>query len=175
MPALSRYDPPTAAVLSSDRRGIRWLAGLMAAAAFTIVTIATSCASAPRVEILSQDGRARAVVKVEIANTQSAREVGLMYRPKLAANAGMLFVFSGPSMLQFWMKNTEIPLDMIFANGDGRIVGIIANAEPYSEKRLSVDAPSVYVLEVNGGFCAQHGIETGDRIRFDGFVPRSLD
>jgi uncharacterized membrane protein (UPF0127 family) len=166
-----------------DRRAriaaVRRPSGAVTAALITILTAAAvaaaSCASAPRVEILSPGGNPRAAVRVEIANTQSAREVGLMYRSDLSENAGMLFVFSGPSRLQFWMKNTEIPLDMIFAGADGSVVGIVANAQPYSEKLLGVDSPAMYVLEVNGGFCARHGIKPGDQLRFAGFTPRSLD
>lgn len=114
----------------------------------------------------------RAVVKVEIADTTAARELGLMYRNHLAEDAGMIFVFPAPDRLSFWMKNTEIPLDMIFADASGKIVGIVENAVPYSEKPLGVDTASLYVLEVNGGFALRHNVTPGDTLKFRGFVPQ---
>ena len=96
-----------------------------------------------------------------------------MYRDHMAEDSGMIFVFSAPDHLNFWMKNTEIPLDMIFADPRGRIVGIVTNAEPYTETPRGVDADSEYVLEVNGGFAARHHIAPGDRLVFDGFTPHA--
>jgi uncharacterized protein len=113
------------------------------------------------------------MVRVEIADTAEAREMGLMYRQHLAQNAGMLFIFKAPHPLTFWMKNTEIPLDMIFADADGIVMGIVANAEPFSERQLSVAGNSQYVLEVNGGFAQRHGIRPGDHLQFLGFTPRA--
>jgi len=133
-----------------------------------------ACADDPRVE-LSGPGGVKAIVRVEIADTGARREVGLMYRNHLDENAGMIFVFKEPQHLTFWMKNTEIPLDMIFAAPDGRIVGIVENAQPFSEQILSVDGDSQYVLEVNGGFCKRHAIKAGDIMKFTGFVPRARD
>ena len=94
-----------------------------------------------------------------------------MYRDALAGDAGMLFVFPAPSNQVFWMKNTRIPLDMLFADDQRRVIGIVADAEPYSEARLSVPGDSRYVLEVNGGFCRQRGVKAGDRLDFLGFSP----
>jgi uncharacterized membrane protein (UPF0127 family) len=98
-----------------------------------------------------------------------------MYRQHLAENAGMLFVFKRPQHLTFWMKNTEIPLDMIFADADRAVTGIIANAEPFSERQLSVDGDARYVLEVNGGFTQRHSIKRGDRLQFLGVTPTAKD
>jgi uncharacterized protein len=114
-----------------------------------------------------------AIVRVEIADTAAARELGLMYRQHLAEDGGMLFVFKQPQQLTFWMKNTEIPLDMIFADANGTVVGIIADAQPFSERQLSVDGNSQYVLEVNGGFAQRYGIKPGYRLQFLGFTPRA--
>jgi uncharacterized membrane protein (UPF0127 family) len=159
----------------TDRRLVDLFTTFIAAILIVAAAVAASCESTPRVEIVSPGGHTNATVRVEIADTQSSREVGLMFRSELAENAGMLFVFSEPSKLQFWMKNTEISLDMIFADSAGHVVGIVANAVPYSEKLLSVDAPASYVLEVNGGFCARHDIKPGDTMVFTGFTPRSRD
>jgi uncharacterized membrane protein (UPF0127 family) len=132
-------------------------------------------ADAPRVEITGPGGTVRAAVRVEIADSEGKREFGLMYRKHLDENGGMIFVFGQPAPVRFWMKHTEIPLDVIFADVNGRIAGIVANAKPYSEKLLSVEGDSQYVLEVNGGFCQRHRVVAGDRLRFVGLVPQAKD
>ena len=71
------------------------------------------------------------------------------------------------------MHNTPIPLDMIFADANGVVTGIVANAEPFSDKLLGVEGNSEYVLEVNAGFCAKNGINPGDNLDFSGFSPHT--
>ena len=127
------------------------------------------CARGPCVAIVGADGKPRATVAVEVANTGSQREVGLMYRKHLDDNAGMIFVFPDAAPRNFWMHNTPIPLDMIFADANGVVLGIVANAEPFSDKLLGVEGNAEYVLEVNGGFCAKSGINPGDKLDFSGF------
>jgi uncharacterized membrane protein (UPF0127 family) len=144
-------------------------------AVVTMILSGLAGADAPRVEIIAADGSALATVQVEIADTEGKREFGLMYRRHLEEDAGMIFVFDHPQRLTFWMKHTEIPLDMIFADANGRIIGIVANAVPFSERQLSVAGDSQYVLEVNGGFCKRHRIESGVRLKFAGFTPRAKD
>jgi uncharacterized protein len=149
---------------------------LAAIGALSILAIAMSaCAQGPRIEIVGPDGTRRVVVSVEIADTAATREYGLMYRKQLDEDAGMIFVFKAPQHLEFWMKNTVIPLDMIFADSAGKIVGIVRKAVPFSEGIDSIDGDSQYVLEVNGGFCDRHGVHPSDTLRFEGFVPRSTD
>jgi uncharacterized membrane protein (UPF0127 family) len=114
-------------------------------------------------------------VGVELARTPGQRTFGLMYRGHLDEDAGMLFIFPAAQALKFWMKHTEIPLDMIFADRSGVVVGIVANATPYSERPVGPDAPAIYVLEVNGGFCARHGVRAGDKMRFVGFEPHTSE
>ena len=140
-----------------------------------LAAVIAGCAHDSSVLLSAPDGARRAAVRVELALTPARRELGLMYRNHLDENAGMLFVFPAPSRLTFWMKNTEIPLDMIFAGPSGIVVGIVANAEPYSERPVGPDAPALYVLEVNGGFCARHGVRAGDRMSFVGFAPRASE
>jgi uncharacterized membrane protein (UPF0127 family) len=144
------------------------------AAAILMLSL-VACADEPRVEIIDRDGAYHAVIKVEIANTVSSREIGLMYRSHMDENAGMIFVFQEPQHLTFWMKNTEIPLDMIFAAANGKIVGMVENAVPFSEQMLAVNGDSLYVLEVNGGFAKRHVIAVGDTMKFAGFVPHAKD
>jgi uncharacterized protein len=134
-----------------------------------------ACNAGPRVGISDVNGINKAVVRVEIADTGAARELGLMYRQHLAPDAGMLFVFKQQQHLTFWMKNTEIPLDMIFAAPDGTVTGIIANAEPFSERELSVAGNSQYVLEVNAGFARRHGVKAGDKLAFTSLRPDAKD
>jgi uncharacterized protein len=114
---------------------------------------------------------AKHAVRVELARTDPQREVGLMNRPKLADDAGMLFLFEDTAERAFWMRNTLIPLDILFIDEEGRIVGIVEGAEPLSERSRTVGRPSRYVLEVNGGWSAAHGVRAGDRVRFEK-VPR---
>ena len=157
----------------SDRVVI-WRSGITVCAELLMLAIA-ACVDGPRVRISDAHGTIKAVVRVEIADSAAGRELGLMYRQHLDQNAGMLFVFKQPQHLTFWMKNTEIPLDMIFAGADGTVAGIIANAEPFSERQLSVEGDSQYVLEVNSGFAQRRGIKAGDRLQFLGFTPRAND
>jgi hypothetical protein len=91
-----------------------------------------------------------------------------MYRTALPEGRGMLFVFDRDADHGFWMKNTLIPLDMLFIAADGRLVGIHANATPLSTAQITAGAPSRFVLEVPGGFAARHGVATGDRVEFAG-------
>ncbi|HLY36531.1 MAG TPA: DUF192 domain-containing protein [Candidatus Binatia bacterium] len=109
-----------------------------------------------------------AEVALEIADTPPARNRGLMYRDTLPDGRGMLFVFEDDADHEFWMKNTFIPLDMIFISADRRIVGVHANATPQSTAAIGVGAPSRYVLEVPGGWAARHGIMPGNRVVLDG-------
>lgn len=144
-------------------------------AAIVAALILLACARGPSVSIVAPDGAPRVQVKVEIADTSPERETGLMYRTYLDEGAGMLFVFAGADEQHFWMKNTVIPLDMIFADSRARIIGIVANAEPYSETPVGVKGESQYVLEVNGGFCARHSVKPGDRLEFQGFTPHAQE
>ncbi len=102
--------------------------------------------------------------RVEVADTEASRERGLMYRKSLAADRGMLFDFKTPQPVAFWMKNTLIPLDMLFIAADGRIIAIARNAAPYSETPIPSGGDVLGVLEIRGGRAAETGIEPGDRV-----------
>jgi uncharacterized protein len=122
-------------------------------------------ALAPRVVVESPSGRSREV-RVELARTPAEQERGLMFRQALGEREGMLFVFPASSVHAFWMKNTLIPLDMVFIDADGIVVGIVERAEPLTTTARTVGLPSRYVLEVSGGWCAAEGVRRGDRVRF---------
>ena len=101
---------------------------------------------------------------VEMADDKQSQEYGLMFRKSLAANAGMLFDFHTTVMTSFWMKNTILPLDIIFVRSDGTISSIAANAVPFSEAAIPSTEPIRAVLEINAGRAKALGIEPGDKI-----------
>ena len=102
--------------------------------------------------------------EVWIADTPPRQEQGLMFVRDLPASEGMLFPQGSPQVAHFWMKNTYIPLDMVFVGEDGRIAKIIGNARPFSLDVLSSDVPVIAVLEIRGGEAQQLGIGVGDRV-----------
>lgn len=102
---------------------------------------------------------------VEIAADAESRAHGLMERTDLPADAGMLFDYHTPQPVAFWMKNTPLPLDMLFIRADGTIVSVVANATPYSEKPIPSVEPVQAVLELNGGRAAELGIQPGDHVQ----------
>lgn len=114
----------------------------------------------------AEQGDTLSSIEIEIADDEQSRAQGLMYRKSLPQNAGMLFVQDREEMQSFWMKNTYIPLDMVFANSEKKIVTIRANAAPLEEWSYSSSLPSLYVVEVNAGYCAAKGISEGDEIEF---------
>ncbi|HVU50896.1 MAG TPA: DUF192 domain-containing protein [Polyangia bacterium] len=121
--------------------------------------------------VVVDTGERQITFRVELARTEPEREKGLMFRDKLAPDAGMLFLFERPSVQTFWMKNTLIPLDMIFIGADRTIVGVVADAQPLTLTARSVGEPSQYVLEIGGGLAARLGIHGGARVEFHGVDP----
>jgi uncharacterized protein len=105
-------------------------------------------------------------VKVEIARTEPEKQHGLMYRQKLEPGRGMIFLWPQPEPLKFWMKNTYIPLDMIFIGGDRHVVYVEENAEPLTTSTRGPDEDSQFVLEVPGGWARAHGVERGVAVKF---------
>ena len=108
--------------------------------------------------------------RVEVAITPEEHARGLMYRSHLDADAGMLFVFEEPAVQRFWMKNTLIPLDMIFITPELRIAGIVANAAPETETERMVPARSQYVLEIAGGLSERLGVRAGETVELRGIA-----
>lgn len=101
---------------------------------------------------------------VELALTGKQRAVGLMHREQMDENAGMLFRFERPQPAVMWMKNTLIPLDMIFIRADGTVANVHANAVPHSEEVIGASEPVLYVLELNGGVADKISLKSGDRV-----------
>lgn len=103
-------------------------------------------------------------VEVELAKTPHHIERGLMYRRSMPDDRGMFFTLDERRDHTFWMRNTCIPLDMLFIDDDGIIVGIVEAAAPLTETTRSVGCPSVFVLEVNAGWARRRGIKPGQKI-----------
>lgn len=111
----------------------------------------------------------KVVIDIEIANTPFEIQTGLMYRSEMKVNRGMLFVFEDESPRSFYMKNTKIPLDLIFINAKKTIVSFQKNAKPFDESSLPSNAPAKYVLEVNAGMVDTWRLLVGDSIDFTKF------
>lgn len=101
---------------------------------------------------------------IELALSDAQMEQGLMFRPSMPANHGMLFDFKAPTKVTMWMKNTIIPLDMLFLDERGRIIDIHEHAVPYSTDVIAANAPARYVIELNGGIVRVLGIKPGDQV-----------
>jgi uncharacterized membrane protein (UPF0127 family) len=101
---------------------------------------------------------------VEVAATPGQQQTGLMFRRSLAGDRGMIFPYDPPQDVAFWMKNTLIPLDMVFIRADGTIARIAANTVPESLEPVPSGEPVVAVLEIRGGRAAELGIREGDRV-----------
>jgi uncharacterized protein len=107
---------------------------------------------------------------IELATTPAQQEQGLMYRRNMAPDAGMLFDFGHPTTTSFWMRNTLIPLDMLFVGADGRIVNIHERAVPMSEQLIPSQGQVRAVIELNGGTAARLDIRAGDRVVYPIFA-----
>lgn len=133
-------------------------------------TVAESPASEPIIKegevVFLRAGKKIRNIDVEIAENEAERSKGLMYRPYIPDSTGMLFIFPEPRELGFWMKNTQIPLDIIYVDAAKKIISIQKNTKPFSEESLPSNGPAQYVVEVNAGFCDRHDIKPGDVISF---------
>lgn len=150
-----------------------------AGVAVTMMLVVSSCvvsacaAAEPEVlprrtlQLVDVSGAVRQELEVEVAANDSARQTGLMHRTRLAESAGMLFVYppvAGGHTVRMWMRNTLIPLDMIFIRGDV-VAGIHATAKPHDETIITSPDGTTAVLEVNGGWAARYGVQAGWRVR----------
>ncbi len=113
--------------------------------------------------IIGADGTAHRF-QVEIARTKAEQTIGLMFRRSVAADGGMLFPWPKPIISRMWMKNTLVPLDMVFIGADGRIDSILTNTVPHSLRVLSSHGKVIATLELAGGTTARLGITVGDKV-----------
>jgi hypothetical protein len=117
-------------------------------------------------------GDRRHAFQVELADTDAARAQGLMFRRSLPQERGMLFDFKQVQPISMWMRNTYIPLDMLFIRPDGTVARIAENTEPLSERQIPSGEPVLAVLEVIGGTAKRLGLKAGDRIEHPLFTRR---
>ena len=103
-------------------------------------------------------------IDVEFAKNEMERSLGLMYRSSMDEHQGMWFIFPEEAPRSFYMRNTEISLDIIYLDKDKKVVSIAKNARPYDETSLPSEKPAMYVLEINGGLADKWGIDKGDRV-----------
>jgi uncharacterized membrane protein (UPF0127 family) len=143
---------------------VRFLQGLGLVLALCFGALEASAAAAEPLVIHA--GGSAYKFEVEIVTTPETRAQGLMFRKSLAANGGMLFIYPGEQPVSFWMKNTLIPLDMLFVREDGSIAHIAHNAIPHDETPIDSGAAVKAVLEVNGGTANALGIKEGDRVEY---------
>jgi uncharacterized membrane protein (UPF0127 family) len=143
-------------------RGCFWIILALAAVFCVFASPDARAASVQPLEIVTKTGVH--VFSVEMATTEDEKTTGLMYRKELADGKGMLFDFSPEQEVSMWMKNTYIPLDMIFIRADGRIWRIAENTEPLSTKIIPSRGLAKGVLEVIAGTAQKYGIAPGDRV-----------
>jgi hypothetical protein len=136
-----------------------------AAAALLALSAASAQAQSALDKLTIESGGRSRVFQVEVMKKDEDRARGLMYRRYLPADRGMLFDFSKEQPVSMWMKNTYIPLDMIFIAKDGKVVSVAENAEPLSERIIPSGGPVLGVLELNGGVAAQIGLKAGDIVK----------
>ncbi len=107
-------------------------------------------------------------LRAEVANDEPTRERGLMFRRSMPQDQGMLFIFPDEAPRSFWMKNTYLPLDLIFISHARQVVGVVHHAEPLTSTPRSVQVPAQYVLEVNAGFAKRFGVGDDTAVTFVG-------
>jgi uncharacterized membrane protein (UPF0127 family) len=121
-----------------------------------------------KIDIQTAEGKTLAY-DMELAITPEQREYGLMFRRSIDDNQGMIFLWDKNRPVSMWMKNTYIPLDMLYVRSDGVIEKIITNAEPFNLTPLSSDQPVKAVIELKGGAVTQQGLKTGDKVLYSAF------
>ncbi len=148
----------------------RLLAALLALAVAFAAGISPGAANAPMLlpvdptPLTAETALGAQSFTIEIADDPEERSRGLMFRTRMAERHGMLFVFQETRPLGFWMKNTPLPLDLVFIGEDGHVVDVL-QGEPYSTDAISPGRPARFVLELNAGIAQKTGIVTGVRIR----------
>jgi len=142
----------------------------------TALTMLVACGRSGRADAsgFTREGELRfvrgdttlSVIDIEIADDDAQRTRGLMYRERMDEDRGMLFVFPEAGPRRFWMKHTPLSLDMLFVSAEGEILAIVEHTTPYSQKGVNCTQDALYVVEVNAGYTAAHGIRPGDGIEW---------
>ena len=145
----------------------------LGAALLIVLTACSRNAPADGVDLIFKkpSGEKTEVFRMEVVATNSDRMRGLMFRKSLAANAGMIFLFQEEREHSFWMKNTLIPLDMVFVSSAWKVVGALENVLPLTEDPRTVGIPSQYVLEFSAGTIKRLGVSSGAAVEVTGQLP----
>lgn len=130
----------------------------------TIATDPIEFTKEGEVLLVNESGDTLADLAIEISDNDYERETGLMYRKKLAEDHGMLFIFEQEEPRGFYMKNTNIPLDLVFLDENKVIVSIAENARPHSMETIFSEVPAMYVLEINAGLAREWNLQKGNRL-----------
>ena len=142
---------------------LAWLAWTSSAG---VVTPAVARVRAETLTVVTKAGGKSHTFDVEIAETEQEKALGLMFRTELPAGRGMLFPYKVSRTVSMWMRNTYIPLDMLFIRSDGSVARIEENAEPQSERVINSGGPVLAVLEIGGGESRRLGIAAGDKVEY---------
>ncbi len=142
-----------------------WLALVLALSLVPAERITSPQPTLAQSALVIETKRGPARFTIELATTPEQHERGLMFRPRLAPDAGMLFLYETDRPHSFWMKNTLIALDILFVKADGVIARIAAGTKPLSEEPIASGEPVRAVLEIPGGRAAELGVAVGDRLR----------
>jgi uncharacterized membrane protein (UPF0127 family) len=145
--------------------------------ALVVACAVSACAQSSKLpsvqgHFVRSDGTITPTFSLEVCATDAERSLGLMYRRSLPENGGMIFVFSDERDNTFWMKNTYIPLDMVFVDRAMKVVGILEDVPPLNEAPRSVGAKSMYVLEFSAGTMKKQGVTIGSRVVIAGTLPQ---
>jgi len=142
-----------------------WLIVLAALCSFA-ATNAHAEAPVAVVTVTSANGDGHEFV-LEVADTEERRQRGLMFRKELPEDGGMIFIYDPPQVAAMWMKNTLIPLDMVFVDAGSRIAHVASRTTPHSLEPISAGVPVAAVIELNGGTCDRLGMGVGDRVHYE--------
>jgi uncharacterized membrane protein (UPF0127 family) len=152
---------------ASLRRGLTALGAVF----FVALSASATLADADQARVVIETASGPRAFTVEIADDPQERARGLMHRRELARDAGMLFVYDSPQQATFWMKNTPLPLDILFADEAGVIISIARQTTPFSLKNIPSGGAVRGVLEINGGLSDELGVAEGDRMLHPLFAP----
>lgn len=146
---------------------------MMRVAATVLLLLSAQIAAAMTIDATIYTKRGEVPLTLEVAATPKARATGLMDRDTIGAADGMIFLFPEPTEQAFWMKNTRVPLDMLFIDEDCRIIRLLPNVPPFTLEPRHSGGPASAVIELAGGRAAVESIDAGDHVRYE--LPDALD
>lgn len=158
--------------LIAERRAVaRWAAALVFLGLLSVMPTRVSAQQSGfrHDKLTLETATGRYELAIEVAESAQQKALGLMYRTKLPDNYGMLFPYGQPQEITMWMRNTYIPLDMVFITAAGTVHRIEVKAEPLNERVIASKGAVVAVLELPGGAAERYGLKAGDKVVYSGF------